>query len=58
MPPMYSEAKAGCDNRGNYVDIVGFEIDGSATRRCVTTDVAGKPRSKASSIDICAYQFK
>jgi hypothetical protein len=32
VPPMWSETKAGWDNRGNYVDIVGFEIDGSAAR--------------------------
>lgn len=32
VPPMHSETKAGWDNRGNYVDIIGFEIDGSATR--------------------------
>ena len=32
VPPMASETKAGWDNRGNYVDIVGFEIDGSAAR--------------------------
>lgn len=32
VPPMSSETKAGWDNRGNYVDIIGFEIDGSASR--------------------------
>jgi len=32
VPPMTSETKAGWDNRGSYVDIVGFEIDGSASR--------------------------
>jgi hypothetical protein len=32
VPPMTSDSKAGWDNRGNYVDIVGFEIDGSASR--------------------------
>ena len=32
VPPMTSVTKAGWDNRGNYVDIVGFEIDGSASR--------------------------
>ena len=32
VPPMTSDTKAGWDNRGSYVDIVGFEIDGSASR--------------------------
>jgi hypothetical protein len=32
VPPMASESKSGWDNRGNYVDIIGFEIDGSAAR--------------------------
>ncbi len=32
VPPMSSETKAGWDNRGSHVDIVGFEIDGSAAR--------------------------
>ena len=32
VPPMSSESKSGWDNRGSYVDIVGFEIDGSASR--------------------------
>ncbi|MEJ7804738.1 MAG: DUF1565 domain-containing protein [Telluria sp.] len=32
VPPMSSDTKAGWDNRGNYVDIIGFEIDGSASR--------------------------
>lgn len=32
VPPMYSETKAGWDNRGSYVDIVGFDIDGSDAR--------------------------
>ena len=32
VPPMSSDTKAGWDNRGSYVDIVGFEIDGSASR--------------------------
>ena len=32
VPPMSSETKAGWDNRGSYVDIVGFEIDGSEAR--------------------------
>lgn len=32
VPPMSSDSKAGWDNRGSYVDIVGFEIDGSAAR--------------------------
>ena len=32
VPPMLSETKAGWDNRGSYVDIVGFEVDGSAAR--------------------------
>lgn len=32
VPPMSSDSKAGWDNRGSYVDIVGFAIDGSATR--------------------------
>lgn len=32
VPPMTSDSKAGWDNRGNYVDIIGFEIDGSASR--------------------------
>lgn len=29
VPPTNSENKYGWDNRGNYVDIAGFEIDGS-----------------------------
>lgn len=32
VPPITSETKAGWDNRGSYVDIVGFDIDGSAAR--------------------------
>jgi hypothetical protein len=32
VPPISSETKAGWDNRGSYVDIVGFEIDGSGAR--------------------------
>ncbi|MES2317980.1 MAG: right-handed parallel beta-helix repeat-containing protein [Pseudomonadota bacterium] len=32
VPPMTSETKAAWDNRGSYVDIVGFDIDGSAAR--------------------------
>ncbi len=32
VPPISSDTKAGWDNRGSYVDIVGFEIDGSASR--------------------------
>lgn len=32
VPPMTSDTKAGWDNRGSYVDIVGFEVDGSAVR--------------------------
>lgn len=32
VPPMTSDTKAGWDNRGSYVDIVGFDIDGSASR--------------------------
>ena len=32
VPPMTSQTKAGWDNRGSYVDIVGFEIDGSVSR--------------------------
>ncbi len=32
VPPMTSDSKAGWDNRGSYVDIVGFEVDGSAAR--------------------------
>jgi hypothetical protein len=32
VPPMSSDTKAGWDNRGNYVDIVGFDIDGKASR--------------------------
>ncbi|QYF95403.1 DUF1565 domain-containing protein [Massilia sp. PAMC28688] len=32
VPPSYSETKAGWDNRGSYVDIVGFEIDGREAR--------------------------
>ena len=32
VPPPYSESKAGWDNRGSYVDIVGFEVDGSSGR--------------------------
>lgn len=31
VPPMTSDTKAGWDNRGSYVDIVGFDIDGSAS---------------------------
>ena len=29
VPPRHSETKMAWDNRGSYVDIVGFEIDGS-----------------------------
>lgn len=32
VPPMTSDSNAGWDNRGSYVDIVGFEVDGSAAR--------------------------
>ncbi len=32
VPPMSSTSKAGWDNRGDYVDIVGFHIDGSSAR--------------------------
>ena len=32
VPPMSSDTKAGWDNRGSYVDFVGFEIDGGAAR--------------------------
>jgi hypothetical protein len=32
VPPMTSDTKAGWDNRGSYVDIVGFEVDGSVAR--------------------------
>ncbi|MFL6657183.1 MAG: DUF1565 domain-containing protein [Massilia sp.] len=32
VPPISSDTKAGWDNRGSYVDIVGFDIDGSAAR--------------------------
>lgn len=32
VPPMSSDSKAGWDNRGSYIDIVGFDIDGSASR--------------------------
>ena len=32
VPPMSSQTKSAWDNRGSYVDIVGFEIDGSAVR--------------------------
>ncbi|QYF96204.1 DUF1565 domain-containing protein [Massilia sp. PAMC28688] len=32
VPPAKSNAKHGWDNRGNYVDIVGFHVDGSAPR--------------------------
>lgn len=32
VPPAYSQSKAGWDNRGSYVDIVGFEVDGSSAR--------------------------
>jgi hypothetical protein len=32
VPPMTSDTKAGWDNRGSFVDIVGFEIDGSVSR--------------------------
>jgi len=32
VPPMTSDTKAGWDNRGSFVDIVGFDIDGSASR--------------------------
>jgi hypothetical protein len=35
VPPMTSVTKAGWDNRGSYVDIVGFDIDGSASRNGV-----------------------
>lgn len=35
VPPAYSETKAGWDNRGSFVDIVGFEVDGSAARNGV-----------------------
>jgi hypothetical protein len=35
VPPMTSDTKAGWDNRGSYVDIVGFDIDGSAWRNGV-----------------------
>ncbi|MDQ1811862.1 DUF1565 domain-containing protein [Massilia sp. CCM 9210] len=32
VPPERSASKAAWDNRGNYVDIVGFDVDGSAHR--------------------------
>lgn len=32
VPPMSSENKAGWDNRGNYIDIIGFDVDGSVSR--------------------------
>ncbi len=32
VPPMSSDTKAGWDNRGDYVDIIGFEVDGSVSR--------------------------
>lgn len=32
IPPVSSDTKAGWDNRGDYVDIVGFDIDGSVSR--------------------------
>ncbi|SHH67675.1 right-handed parallel beta-helix repeat-containing protein [Massilia sp. CF038] len=32
VPPMSSDTKAGWDNRGDFVDIVGFEVDGSVAR--------------------------
>ncbi|HEY0062681.1 MAG TPA: right-handed parallel beta-helix repeat-containing protein [Telluria sp.] len=32
VPPMSSDTKTGWDNRGDYVDIVGFEVDGSVAR--------------------------
>jgi hypothetical protein len=35
VPPISSDTKAGWDNRGSYVDIVGFEIDGSDARNGV-----------------------
>ncbi len=33
VPPVNSETKAAWDNRGSYVDIVGFDIDGSPSHR-------------------------
>ena len=35
VPPISSETKAGWDNRGSYVDIIGFQIDGSEGRNGV-----------------------
>ncbi|MFP5392209.1 MAG: DUF1565 domain-containing protein [Gammaproteobacteria bacterium] len=35
VPPMLSDSATAWDNRGNYVDIAGFEIDGSAPQRGV-----------------------
>lgn len=35
VPPMSSDTKSGWDNRGSYVDIIGFEVDGSAARNGV-----------------------
>ena len=32
VPPASSSTKVGWDNRGSYVDIVGFQVDGSAPR--------------------------
>ncbi|UUZ46626.1 right-handed parallel beta-helix repeat-containing protein [Massilia sp. B-10] len=32
VPPMSSETKVGWDNRGNYIDIIGFDVDGSVSR--------------------------
>lgn len=35
VPPAMSENKIAWDNRGDYVDIVGFDVDGGATGRGV-----------------------
>jgi hypothetical protein len=32
VPPMSSDTKAGWDNRGDFVDIIGFDVDGSVPR--------------------------
>ena len=35
VPPMSSETKSAWDNRGSYVDIIGFDVDGRAARNGV-----------------------
>ncbi len=35
VPPAYSETSIAWDNRGNFVDIVGFDVDGGVTQRGV-----------------------